>query len=221
MPRGAKRTVADETFPEPFHGCKNDPDYLRAYYAAYRKKKGTAYFREVQARHDKKHPDNPKKKAERIKRWQQKNRALLNARLKARRHEKWEEFLAWTREWMRKNPERMKQIRARAYEKYRPKAIARAIERKQRKRRAMPQWADKQAIQCFYDESRRMTAESGVKYVVDHIVPLKSKIVCGLHVAANLRIITAFENGAKAARLFEEIAVAPTLANGLLNRSVP
>jgi hypothetical protein len=46
---------------------------------------------------------------------------------------------------------------------------------------------------------------TGVKWQVDHIVPLISKLVCGLHNEFNLRVITAMENNVKGNRYWPDM----------------
>lgn len=78
----------------------------------------------------------------------------------------------------------------------RPKGKEGVIHRAQTKR-ATPRWADLNAIAAFYKEAQRLTKETGELYVVDHIVPKISPIVCGLHVDWNLRVIHWRENAVK------------------------
>lgn len=60
-----------------------------------------------------------------------------------------------------------------------------------------PPWVDRAALKALRDEARRLTAETGVEHVLDHIVPLCHPDVCGLTVPANLQVITRAQNATK------------------------
>jgi len=62
---------------------------------------------------------------------------------------------------------------------------------------ATPKWVDHKAIAKIYQDAAEIQRITGIEHEVDHIVPLRSKLVCGLHVPANLRVITAKENNRK------------------------
>lgn len=88
-------------------------------------------------------------------------------------------------QYLREHPE---------YNRY-ARSLRRAAEK-----RAMPPWADRKAIKEFYDRAVQISIETGVAHHVDHIFPLQSDAICGLHIALNLQIITAAENQSKSNR---------------------
>lgn len=57
-----------------------------------------------------------------------------------------------------------------------------------------PKWADHDAIARIYRECYRLTHRTKIVHHVDHILPLQGRKVSGLHVAENLRVVTATEN---------------------------
>ena len=78
--------------------------------------------------------------------------------------------------------------------------------RRRKHRLATPKWltqAQKGQIRELYKIAITMTKTTGEQYVVDHIVPLRSEVVCGLHVPWNLRVIPRQENLLKSNKLID------------------
>lgn len=74
------------------------------------------------------------------------------------------------------------------------KVLADTRWRQTMKLNATPWWVDRKAIEAVFVEAKRLERETGIKHHVDHIVPLRGKGVCGLHVPWNLQAIPAKEN---------------------------
>lgn len=65
------------------------------------------------------------------------------------------------------------------------------------RKQATPKWANLEAIEAIYEECRKLSKRTGRKHQVDHIIPIRGKDVCGLHVEDNLQILTKNENRKK------------------------
>lgn len=68
------------------------------------------------------------------------------------------------------------------------------------RRKAVPPWVGKahlDKIAELHVAARQLEESTGLPHAVDHIVPLKNKLVCGLHVWWNLRVIPDSENARK------------------------
>ena len=71
--------------------------------------------------------------------------------------------------------------------------------KKMKEAKRVAPWAKFSDTVCFYREAHELTARTGIQHEVDHIIPLRSKAVSGLHCVENLQVLTAAANNAKGA----------------------
>ena len=81
----------------------------------------------------------------------------------------------------------------------------RAAMRRAKKLNATPAWAERFFIRQAYELAKLRTKITGIQWHVDHVVPLQSKLVCGLHTHHNLRVIPASINASKSNRYWPDM----------------
>lgn len=96
--------------------------------------------------------------------------------------------------WREQNPEKNAERLRRWGRENQAVIREKGSRRRAHKLKATPKWADRKKIMEFYYLAERLTEETGVIHHVDHIYPLQSDEVCGLHCEFNLNVITQFEN---------------------------
>ncbi|MCK9371202.1 hypothetical protein M0R04_14920 [Candidatus Dojkabacteria bacterium] len=69
------------------------------------------------------------------------------------------------------------------------------------KLQATPIWYEKTKVELIYTKAKEWSKILGCDLQVDHIVPLNSKLVCGLHCWSNLQLLDKPLNGSKRNKL--------------------
>lgn len=123
--------------------------------------------------------------------------------MKARYAQKRGELLAKERERYAKRKDSIKaaQRAYRATPNGKRADLRSSTKRFTRLRCAKPAWVDEEALIAVYEDARKLSLETGIQHHVDHIVPIRGKMVCGLHVPWNLQILTAEDNMRKGNRM--------------------
>lgn len=163
---------------------------------------------------------NPEKAKEVMNRSREKNRDSINLKKRERR---------------KLNPEKFKQERAESYARHRDKELAKGreyklqnkeriakqaseklkqdpylnrfyrSERRAIEKKARPLWCDREAVKALHFQAAELASVTGFEWHVDHIVPLKSKLVCGLHWHGNMQLLPASVNQSKSNRLWPDM----------------
>jgi len=99
-------------------------------------------------------------------------------------------------EWQEQNRDKTFQNRKKYKTTEKGKAARRSWRntRRKREKHATPSWVKMADIQKFYLMAQQQEQITGLKYHVDHIIPISHDKVSGLNVPANLRVVPAEEN---------------------------
>jgi hypothetical protein len=132
--------------------------------------------------------------------WYEENRAKAAATRKAWRARNAEKYRADIVAYQSSHKSELRITSAKWRERNRGLVTSYGAIRRARVIRSTPPWADLEKIRTLYKEAARLTVETGIPHHVDHVIPLQSKWVCGLHVHTNLQILPAAENLSKSNR---------------------
>lgn len=100
-----------------------------------------------------------------------------------------EDVIKYRETWKKANPEIV---------------LANDKHRRTKHKQATPKWLTqehKTQIKQFYLDAMLVSKTTGIPYAVDHIIPLRGKLVSGLHVPWNLAVITREENSKKSNKI--------------------
>lgn len=137
--------------------------------------------------------------------WRAKNRDAVRARRKAQYAANRTRELELAAAYKQENREAVAAQSARRLRADPAKnRLARSLRRAAEKRALAP-WANKSHMLSFYELAPLVSEETGIPHEVGHIIPLQSKIVCGLHWEGNLQIEPVRENRSKSNRVWPDM----------------
>ena len=132
-----------------------------------------------------------------VRQWHDSNRGKVCKTKKQYKVRHRDKYLAQKREFYEKNKDVWREYTRQWKDANPEKVLASRARRRADEIQRTPLWltdTDYVEIRNMYRLAIARTNETGIRWHVDHIIPLKGKNVSGLHVPQNLRVITASEN---------------------------
>lgn len=186
-------TCGLEKLPHEFRKANNKRGFKTPCAACY-----AAYFREYRARNKEKLAAQRKKNAD-----------FINAKKRAGRTLNPGKDAVQSRKWRAANAATLAARKRRWHEANKGLVIAGKHRRKAAEVAAVPPWFDSAAVQKVYLKAAEWSGILGHPLHVDHVVPLRSPLVCGLHTHSNLQLLAAAENVAKGNRYWPDMPQEP------------
>jgi hypothetical protein len=140
---------------------------------------------------------NPEKLLQLRQKYRDENREKINAGIKVWKEANPKMAAAAIQKWQERNRDKCNAKRKKYGEKFPEKERALTAKYFAGKIQATPKWADQTVILQFYKLASELKKATGESHHVDHVIPLRSKYVCGLHCEANLQVLTRTENCSK------------------------
>jgi hypothetical protein len=204
-----------------FHPCKTGKDGLRivckSCVSASQREYGRKHAAEISVKNKLYREGNKEKLKAKDAAYYVANKERVNATNRAWYAANKDSNKAYVRLWQLDNPEKVAEYKQRSkltrpdtvkaeYERNKAAYFARAAMRRTLVKQAVPKWASGEELVECYEVLRYFNSIYPNHYHLDHIVPIKSKLVCGLHTPDNLRLVTAKENLSKNNRYWPNMA---------------
>lgn len=178
-----------------------DGKSLDNYYSSPKLKLGKMYQcstcqNEVQKFHNKKE-SYVKWKFEYRKQYRIKNREKLRLKNRVYTEKNIDKIREKNRRYVTNNPEKVKKSKKDWADRNPHKLAERRVRRRVSEKLSIPSWSESEKIKIVYQKAKWLESITGLKYHVDHLIPIQGKDVCGLHVWANLQILEASLNCSK------------------------
>ncbi len=150
--------------------------------------------------------NNPGKNARRAAEYRAKNPELIKEQKRNYYLLNKDKILQKAKEYASKNKDRILNYHRSRYEKMPELYIANEVKRRARKLLATPKW-DIELTRFIELEAVKLCRirqqYTGIKWHIDHVIPLRGKTVSGLHVWNNIAVIPAVVNLSKGNRYYE------------------